>query len=944
MRYYGFDSFIGRLRELRIFSDLLEKTSAGNLNVLMVTGAAGTGKTALAQEFRIMAEKNGTAVYSSSLREGGSLPNRNFWKNLVPGLDEKQDTAAFDACLSLYSRSAETIRIKCGESPCVLILDNMHLAGKNLLAGLSDLFDELKCFPVLPVLFYQDIPAGRNEAFLLFLSEIKSVFNTAECRLQNFSYDEVSMMLEKIAGFRHPESIVNKLIKLTDGNPLLIRVAAQAFTENRPSSVIHPEENSIWNFDIPKAAGIVIAGSLSRLTEEALYVLRAGALTGETFSINQIHMLEKRLTEKDIFMHLQESVDRGLINNTDNASQYRFVSGSLIRLAVIADIPAAVRRSMSLSFAETVEKLPQKQRDSWSLRLVEWLKYIGDSTSQGKIRFYTLKAAETAMRSGCHEEAAELYETLIDKSHQEAIDREEAEIFYSLGIAQLNGDQIIEGLKNLTRSFAWYSRRKDISGMVRILSDTSYHYSGYTGFTRYFKATLETMEEGSLSQAYLMLYYGMNLIYSTGKYKTAEKYLLRALELGKSLNNSGIIIRSLLFLSVIDYTLLRYDSSAVKIEKAEMLSSDSNDLFAVILICYGKTLIKLESGEYSAALLTLESIFEYTRGNTDNIKTGIAFYLKARLHFQTGDWAAARAVSDDGLTLCPGHLNLLFHRAVFEYSLGENEAGDIYCRRLNYIKRRTPSGPYLIHIYTNALNIIKGRLTGNTAIMKNAIPELELIAEHPNAHPFIRLRANLLSAAASVFTGDTASARSRFQALMEFRQLHLIRPYLLERVLGLAAGAGGNREEAVRHFTIALESAEKYNDLFMKAWIHFDFGISLGNTDDDFRDSKEAYFHLKAALDAAESLGLENLSSLVLREFDKKHAGKNGKTGHYRLTKREEQVLSLLATGLTNENIALQLKISAFTVANHIHSILEKTGTSNRTEAASIALLAKTIN
>ena len=55
-------------------------------------------------------------------------------------------------------------------------------------------------------------------------------------------------------------------------------------------------------------------------------------------------------------------------------------------------------------------------------------------------------------------------------------------------------------------------------------------------------------------------------------------------------------------------------------------------------------------------------------------------------------------------------------------------------------------------------------------------------------------------------------------------------------------------------------------------------------------------------------------------------------------------MLSLLATGLTNENIALQLKISAFTVANHIHSILEKTGTSNRTEAASIALLAKTIN
>jgi DNA-binding NarL/FixJ family response regulator len=56
------------------------------------------------------------------------------------------------------------------------------------------------------------------------------------------------------------------------------------------------------------------------------------------------------------------------------------------------------------------------------------------------------------------------------------------------------------------------------------------------------------------------------------------------------------------------------------------------------------------------------------------------------------------------------------------------------------------------------------------------------------------------------------------------------------------------------------------------------------------------------------------------------------------LSKREVDVLRLIASGLSNQDIGARLFISTHTVANHIRSILAKTRTANRTEAAAYAI------
>lgn len=56
----------------------------------------------------------------------------------------------------------------------------------------------------------------------------------------------------------------------------------------------------------------------------------------------------------------------------------------------------------------------------------------------------------------------------------------------------------------------------------------------------------------------------------------------------------------------------------------------------------------------------------------------------------------------------------------------------------------------------------------------------------------------------------------------------------------------------------------------------------------------------------------------------------------YSLTERELEILELVARGLQNKVIAGTLRLSEHTVKIHLHNIITKLGTTNRTEAAAV--------
>ncbi len=59
--------------------------------------------------------------------------------------------------------------------------------------------------------------------------------------------------------------------------------------------------------------------------------------------------------------------------------------------------------------------------------------------------------------------------------------------------------------------------------------------------------------------------------------------------------------------------------------------------------------------------------------------------------------------------------------------------------------------------------------------------------------------------------------------------------------------------------------------------------------------------------------------------------------GAVKMTKRERQVIDLVADGLTNKEIAQKLHLSTYTVKSHIHNILEKLALHTRVQIAKYA-------
>jgi two-component system, NarL family, response regulator YdfI len=79
------------------------------------------------------------------------------------------------------------------------------------------------------------------------------------------------------------------------------------------------------------------------------------------------------------------------------------------------------------------------------------------------------------------------------------------------------------------------------------------------------------------------------------------------------------------------------------------------------------------------------------------------------------------------------------------------------------------------------------------------------------------------------------------------------------------------------------------------------------------------------------------LSGMSVEPMDIAETGKDGFTSAS-LTKRESQVLHLLAQGLANKQIAFSLGVSERTVKFHISGIFSKLGVSSRTEAVRIGV------
>jgi DNA-binding NarL/FixJ family response regulator len=93
---------------------------------------------------------------------------------------------------------------------------------------------------------------------------------------------------------------------------------------------------------------------------------------------------------------------------------------------------------------------------------------------------------------------------------------------------------------------------------------------------------------------------------------------------------------------------------------------------------------------------------------------------------------------------------------------------------------------------------------------------------------------------------------------------------------------------------------------------------------------------VRAVVDGAEVLP-PALTDTLFSQVAHPEGGSGRSAGSVRLTRREREVIALLAGGLSNKEIALRLNIAVHTVKSHVHNLLEKLALTTRLEVAAFA-------
>jgi DNA-binding NarL/FixJ family response regulator len=150
---------------------------------------------------------------------------------------------------------------------------------------------------------------------------------------------------------------------------------------------------------------------------------------------------------------------------------------------------------------------------------------------------------------------------------------------------------------------------------------------------------------------------------------------------------------------------------------------------------------------------------------------------------------------------------------------------------------------------------------------------------------------------------------------------------------GRVSSARGDRARATSHLRAALTEWSRLDLPFEAARTRADLAVALAPDEPDAaneqaRRALTAFDALGAALDADRTAAFLRARGIHARTGTRRADG---------LTAREQEVLQLLGSGLTNPEIAARLHVSRKTAAHHVSSILTKLDLRNRHTDGSLA-------
>jgi DNA-binding CsgD family transcriptional regulator len=938
---------VGRERELEELARIFASAEAGEGGLLLLPGDAGVGKTRLV-EAAIAA--NGLAPLRGVATERGSMPYapviaalRDFLRMepdglshsgplasqlgaLLPELGSSPESPDREPLFAAICLAFETIG---RHRPTAVFLDDLQWADATTLELLPSLAAAAEEWPVLVLVAYRREDISRGHPLRRLRTDLRRAGRLAELVIEPLDSASTTVLAARVLGEEPGLTLQAALYDRTQGVPFFIEELAAAL---RDSSLLVQSGSGLQleagaTVPIPETVRDAVRLRADNLSAAARGSLEAAAVVGLRIELELLVALGEDAG-------LDELLERGFLTEVEpGVGAFRH---DLVREALYADTSWARRRSLHRALAQLSVKGGAQPR----FVAEHWLA----AGEPAHARPLLLEAARRFCQVHAYRDAAAVGRRALELWPEGEDEPERLAALDELGrCAELSGD-LAEASQAWEEVARGLTQPEDLGKLAQVRQRLATVYALQSASAKAARAHVEAAETfakcGSHAEA-------------------SNEWLLAAEGL---FNDDPVQTRE-----VLDRAL------------AAAARAARGDLESRCLAFKGFAASVVEGRRDEALELTRRSLSLALAGN--HVQAAVeAFWVLGALANAWNDYSSAQAAFDDAIGLCRAHglpeeedfcLSCL---AIVLFNRGEwQRAEELSARILEYSKTPEPGRAHALEVLgliaaargstRRARSHLKqsrrlGRMLGLQGTEMSSAVWIAVAEElDGTASPYWEQMVE--KAPERMVEGYSVGLRwgSYFAARRGERELvHACADALaawaarfasvealagLAYVLGEAALLEGDAGRAAEQFSQTIDRLAEVDSPFARAHAQMRAGVAIAAAGErelgverlvdayrTFRKLGARPFWMQAAAE------LEALGEAVDRRLGRRAARDlEGPS----LTRRELEVLRLVAVGRTNREVARELFLSPRTIDMHVRNVLAKLDCRSRTEATSKA-------